>query len=185
MRLTDAIVFVTGAAALVHQVTWSRLMARVLGSDASATALVLAVFLGGLALGAQLFAARAASTRRPVAWFAGLELAVALWAALLPAALAAGEPQGDAWMRALVAALCLLPPTIAMGATVPFLARATIRDGVETSSETGAFYGANTLGASMKNSNYDLRSAPSIPRNQVSPWMQSSIEPDPYRKPLE
>lgn len=147
MRFTDAIVFVTGAAALVHQVTWSRLLARVLGSDASATALVLAVFLGGLALGAQLFAARAAATRRPLAWFAGLECVVAVWAASLPSVLAALEPQDAVWSRALAAAACLLPPTIAMGATVPFLARATIRDGAETSSETGAFYGANTLGA--------------------------------------
>ncbi len=47
------------------------------------------------------------------------------------------------------------------------------------------FIGSNTVGASMKNSNYDIRSAPSIPRREVSPWMQSTIDPDPYRKPLE
>ena len=47
------------------------------------------------------------------------------------------------------------------------------------------FIGANTLGASMKNSNYDIRSSPAIPRREVGPWMQSTIDPDPYRKPLE
>ena len=47
------------------------------------------------------------------------------------------------------------------------------------------FIGANTLGASMKNSNYDIRAAPGIPRREVSPWMQSTIDPDPYRKPLQ
>jgi len=149
MRLTDAIVFVTGLSALVHQVTWTRLLARVLGSDASAMALTLAVFLGGLALGAHLWARRAARTTAPHTWFAALELFIAIWAAALPSVLVAFEPQGEMWLRALIASACLLPPTIAMGATVPFLARATIRDGVETSSETGAFYGANTLGAAL------------------------------------
>lgn len=47
------------------------------------------------------------------------------------------------------------------------------------------FVGTNTLGASMKNSNYDIRAAPGIPRREVGPWMQSTLEPDPYRKPLE
>jgi hypothetical protein len=47
------------------------------------------------------------------------------------------------------------------------------------------FVGINTVGSSLRNANYDLRSAPSIPRRQVGPWSQSTIDPDPYRKPLE
>ncbi len=147
MRVSDAIVFVTGAAALVHEVTWARLLARLVGSDASATALTLATFLGGLALGAQLAGGLAARARRPQAWFAGLELFVAVWAALVPMAIAWCEPQGALQARIGYAVLFLLPPTIAMGATVPLLARALIVDKVEVGSETGAFYGANTLGA--------------------------------------
>jgi spermidine synthase len=149
MRVSDAIVFATGAAALVHEVTWARLLARLVGSDASATALTLATFLGGLALGAQLAAGLAARTTRPHAWFAGLELFVAAWAAMVPAAVAWCEPQGSFAARGAYALAFLVPPTIAMGATVPLLARALIVDKVEAGSETGAFYGANTLGAAV------------------------------------
>lgn len=51
--------------------------------------------------------------------------------------------------------------------------------------EATKFIGVNTIGSSLRNANYDLRSAPPIPRRQVGPWSQSTIDPDPYRKPLE
>ena len=38
--------------------------------------------------------------------------------------------------------------------------------------------GINTVGQSLKNASHDLRAAPPNPKNVVSPWMQSSIEPD-------
>lgn len=45
--------------------------------------------------------------------------------------------------------------------------------------------GVDTVGQSMRNASYDLRSAPPNPQVQVGPWMQSTIEPDVNRKPLE
>ncbi|ARF11323.1 hypothetical protein Klosneuvirus_1_180 [Klosneuvirus KNV1] len=44
--------------------------------------------------------------------------------------------------------------------------------------------GINTIGTSLKNANYDLRAAPACPKMIVSPWLQSSIEPDVNLKPL-
>ena len=44
--------------------------------------------------------------------------------------------------------------------------------------------GINTIGTSLKNANYDLRAAPANPKMTVSPWLQSSIEPDVNLKPL-
>lgn len=38
--------------------------------------------------------------------------------------------------------------------------------------------GINTIGTSNKNASYDLRGNPPNPKFVVSPWMQSSIEPD-------
>jgi hypothetical protein len=38
--------------------------------------------------------------------------------------------------------------------------------------------GINTVGTSHKNGSYDLRGNPPCPKFVVSPWMQSSIEPD-------
>jgi len=65
MRRSDLVFFLTGAAALVHESIWARLLTRVLGSQAGATAVVLAVFMAGLGAGALLVAGRARRTARP------------------------------------------------------------------------------------------------------------------------
>jgi hypothetical protein len=44
--------------------------------------------------------------------------------------------------------------------------------------------GINTIGTSLKNASYDIRGAVSNPKYVVSPWLQSSIEPDVNLKPL-
>jgi len=44
--------------------------------------------------------------------------------------------------------------------------------------------GVNTQGSSLKNANYDLRANPLIPRADVGPWAQSTIEPNLYAKEL-
>lgn len=51
--------------------------------------------------------------------------------------------------------------------------------------KAGYHTGINTQGQSLRNANYQLRSEPPNPTNQVSPWMQATIEPDNNRKPLE
>lgn len=49
----------------------------------------------------------------------------------------------------------------------------------------GYHIGVNTVGQSLRNANRQLRSDPPCPRRQVSPWMQSTIEADTNRRPLE
>ena len=44
--------------------------------------------------------------------------------------------------------------------------------------------GVNTQGSSLKNANYDLRANPLIPKADVGPWSQSSIEPNIYQREL-
>jgi len=44
--------------------------------------------------------------------------------------------------------------------------------------------GINTIGTSLKNSSHDIRAEPAAPRFAVSPWGNSSIEPDTNIKPL-
>ena len=51
--------------------------------------------------------------------------------------------------------------------------------------ESGHHIGINTVGQSLKNANRQLRSEPANPRDDVSPWNQSTIEHDKYRKQLE
>jgi hypothetical protein len=49
----------------------------------------------------------------------------------------------------------------------------------------GALIGVNTVGQSLRNANQQLRSEPANPQVNVSPWLQSTIEPDLNRRPLE
>ena len=49
----------------------------------------------------------------------------------------------------------------------------------------GYHVGVNTVGQSLRNANWQLRSEPSNPQVKVSPWMQSTIDSDINRKPLE
>ena len=48
----------TGFSGLVYEVTWQKYLATLLGSHSEATAAVLGLFLGGLAVGYSLFGAR-------------------------------------------------------------------------------------------------------------------------------
>jgi hypothetical protein len=51
--------------------------------------------------------------------------------------------------------------------------------------QAGYLTGINTVGSSLRNANLQLRSEPPNPQVAVSPWMNSTIEPDLMRVPLE
>lgn len=51
--------------------------------------------------------------------------------------------------------------------------------------QAGHNIGINTVGQTLRNANLQLRSEPPNPQVQVSPWMQTTIEPDVNRKPFE
>lgn len=50
---------------------------------------------------------------------------------------------------------------------------------------TQSLIGVNTQGGSLRNPNLDIRSSPSIEKKDVSPWLNSTIGPDLFRRPLE
>ena len=51
--------------------------------------------------------------------------------------------------------------------------------------QAGYHNGINTVGSSLRNANLQIRSEPPNPTNKVSPWLNSTIEPDLMRTPLE
>lgn len=51
--------------------------------------------------------------------------------------------------------------------------------------QAGYHIGLDTIGQSLRNPNYQLRSDPIIPKSDIGPWNQSTIEPDLGRVPLE
>lgn len=152
--------FLSGAAALILQVLWTRMMGHVLGASALAVSTVLTVFMGGLALGSHLGGRWAPRVQRPLLVFAVLEAGVGLYGLMVPAMLESlpylqvglsgllGEGRwGHALVRFFLATLVLLPPTTAMGATLPLLAEAAVGRLRRIAETTGGLYAANTLGA--------------------------------------
>lgn len=160
--LTIAAFALSGAAGLVYEVVWTRTFARTLGVTSAANATVLAVYLGGLGVGAWLAGARIDKLARDRAArvYAALEAVVALCAIGSPwviDALYRGwaalplEPASFArtLSRPLVALLVLAVPTLAMGATLPALLRATSQLFSSSRAQLSGLYAANTLGAML------------------------------------
>jgi len=51
--------------------------------------------------------------------------------------------------------------------------------------QAGYHIGLDTIGQTLRNANLQLRSDPIIPKSDVGPWNQTTIEPDYARVPLE
>lgn len=147
MRPSDLVFFASGLAALLYQVAWARLATRTLGADVFGAAVVVATFMGGMALGS-LLAGRGPLARaaRPERAFAAVVALAALAAALTSRVV--GFPAGESRaLDALGTAALLLPTTLAMGATFPLMGRLTAAEDATLGARTSGFYGANTLGA--------------------------------------
>lgn len=147
------LVFVSGAAGLLYEVVWTRMLVHTLGSTAQAVASVLAAFLGGLAVGAVAFGRRADRSASPLRLYAGLEAAIGVWAILFPflndafARLVLAFPAGGAALRFLGTFALLLPATAAMGGTIPVLCRLAVVSDRAVGRPAGLLYAWNTLGA--------------------------------------
>ncbi|HVS04140.1 MAG TPA: fused MFS/spermidine synthase [Thermoanaerobaculia bacterium] len=150
----------SGAASLMDQVVWLRYLGLTFGNTTWAAATLLAVFMGGLGLGAWLIGRGADRIRRPLLLYAAFEVGIGVFALASPeligwidAAYVAvyrqwgNHPLPFAAGRALLAACFLLPPTLLMGGTLPLVLRATVREGGRVGSRSALFYGINTLGA--------------------------------------
>lgn len=83
-----ALLFGSGFCALVYQIGWLREFRLIFGASTAASAAVLAIFIGGLGIGGRVLGPRADDHPRPLLWYALLEAAVALSAALSPIFLA-------------------------------------------------------------------------------------------------
>jgi spermidine synthase len=152
--------FLSGAAALIYQVLWTRQLSLVFGVTVYAASTVLACFMAGLASGS--YAAGRLSDRidRPVHMFALAELLIGITALVTPLALsgvervyvALGPRLGDsqllkALVRASLSCCVLIVPAALMGSTYPLLLRAASRTSARLASSAALLYAANTAGA--------------------------------------
>src|ERR1700744_3765184 len=74
--------FCSGATALVYEVIWSKYMSLLFGSTIQAQTVVLAVFMGGLAIGNRIFGRFADRTRNSLGIYGCLETAIGIYAFL-------------------------------------------------------------------------------------------------------
>ncbi len=152
-------VFASGAAGLVYESLWLRSFGLVFGNTTDAVAIVLAVFMGGLAVGGA-WCARA-RPEAPLRAYALVEMGIAGTALLTLPLLAAlphvyaAEPlrhlagSADLLARVLATSLVVLPPTLLLGATVPLAVEVQSRQGWDPRQSLGRLYLLNTLGGAL------------------------------------
>src|SRR5438552_17890200 len=84
LLVVSTALFLSGAAGLVYQVVWLRMLGLVFGHAVDALTAVLVAFMSGLALGSALGGRLSSRARAPLAIYAWLEAGIALYALCLP-----------------------------------------------------------------------------------------------------
>jgi spermidine synthase len=158
-----ALIFgLSGAAALVFEALWFRQASLALGSSVWASAIVLASFMAGIALGNGLAARFGARVPRPLRVYAVAEVVVAVGGV----GVTYGLPQLGSLLsplfgafadeaallqssRLAIAFATLMLPATAMGLTLPLLTRALAPRLSSFGVSLGLLYGFNTIGAAL------------------------------------
>jgi spermidine synthase len=144
----------SGCAALIYEIVWFQLLQLVIGSSSISLGILLGTFMGGMCLGSLLLPRLISARRHPLLVYGMLELAIGLLALWILVSMPliggvytawAGEGTAGIVFRAVIAGICLLPPTMMMGATLPAISRwvKATPDGVAW---LGFFYGGNIAG---------------------------------------
>lgn len=158
--LVLSLFFCSGATALVYEVIWSKYLAQMFGSTIYAQTVVLAVFMGGLALGNRLFGGKADRLARPIRAYGLIEFVIGVYAFFFTYIFAAADAlfvtAGSAvlentalllMVKGALSVLLLLVPTVLMGGTLPLLAAFLQRSSVDPGRRSARFYSINSLGA--------------------------------------
>lgn len=152
--------FVSGAAALMYEVTWVRLLTPVFGTSHLAVTTVIGVFMAGLALGSVIIGRALKTVTTPLRLYGLLELGIAASAlagagmmhcypALYVPLAHLGETSNIylTILRISFAVLALIVPTSLMGGTLPTLAALVTQGGRQIGMKISLLYGINTIGA--------------------------------------
>lgn len=152
--------FCSGATALIYEVLWSKQLGLMLGSTIQAQTVVLAAYMGGLALGNRLLGARADLMTKPLRAYGWVEMGIGLYAFFFQTLFAAADRLFAAtgghllthsgWLllwKAMLAGGLVLAPTVLMGGTLPLIAAWLRRQESDGSRLSARFYAVNSLGA--------------------------------------
>ena len=151
----------SGAAALAHQLLWTRRLVDILGATGEATSLVLGCFFFGLSLGSAIASRFVGRLTDPWKTLALVEIVIALLA--LPASVlphvtewiwpVLGPELLNSWLgigvKLIVSCLVVIPPATAMGMTLPILVVAFEKTATSHRGASVLIYAFNTLGGAL------------------------------------
>lgn len=162
MPFLCALAFLAGVSSLILETVWIHRFSFVFGSTAPAASVVVAVFLGGLAIGNWRFGISSARRVDALRVFAVLQCAIGAWALLFSSVLQGGEwVYSSAYpriaesaaltvvVRLSLAFFMLILPTILMGGTLPLLLQAGVGSPESIGRRAGILNGVNTAGAAL------------------------------------
>jgi len=153
----------SGFAGLIYQSIWAQYLGLILGHSAYAQVLVLALFMGGMALGAWLVSRRSELLKKPLLLYAAVELIIGIfgvgfhgyykgvsawsYGSFFPI-LSSGLPlEIGRWG---IAAALILPQCVLLGATFPLMSAGYIRWRPDAGGRgLAGLYFTNSLGAAV------------------------------------
>jgi spermidine synthase len=159
LGLIYLIFFLSGAAALIYELLWVRYLSLIFGGSHLAVTTVLAVFMGGLALGSYAIGKKAGNYRKLLRLYGFLELGIAVSALVfvalmrfypviyVPLAQINDSPIYLSFIRIMFATVALIVPTTLMGGTLPVLSSFISSRASGLGSRLSFLYGFNTIGA--------------------------------------
>ena len=142
--------FLSGAAGLIYEIAWERLLELYFGVTMTAITLIVASYMCGIGLGSLLGGHIAQKLERPVLAYGLIEAGIGLFGFFSPAIInwigqsTAGAPY--TWVFLLSFAVLLIP-TLLMGMTLPLLTQSFVNRIDNSGQVIGLLYGINTLGA--------------------------------------
>lgn len=152
LPILGGLFFLSGAAALIYQVCWQRILFAGMGSDTVSIAIIVSVFMLGLGLGGLLGGWIADRYRHALLVFVLIELLICGYglgsAWILGTAADQAALHGE-WAVMLLALVVLTVPTTLMGMTLPILVIQLDRVVHNVGQVTGYLYCVNTLGAAL------------------------------------
>lgn len=152
--------FFSGAAGLIYQVVWTRMLSQIFGNTTYAIATVLSAFMAGLAIGSYWFGKIADRGKNDFLLYGILEAGVGVYGFLVPWFFAGAQriygpifglnenyPFIFNLLLFFLSFVLLVLPTLLMGATLPVLSRFFVRSFSQFGQRVGDLYATNTLGA--------------------------------------
>lgn len=162
-RALIGLFIVSGFAGLIYQSIWSHYLGLVLGHAAYAQTLVLAIFMGGMALGAWLASRRSTGWRNLILAYGIIELAIGVVGLVFHPAFVAyvdfsqqtvlpslSSPVAAHAYQWVSGAMLMVPQSVLLGMTFPILSAGYLRLAPNSAGEVlGGLYFSNSLGAAL------------------------------------